>query len=66
MNSNLIGIAAWAILGLLGIFTFVDLGFGPILICPKCGGSWNSIFGIVLIVISVAAFLTNRRTSAPR
>jgi len=40
----------------------VDLGFGPIIICPKCGGWINALLGILLIAISITAFATNRKT----
>lgn len=66
MNSNLVGQVAWGLLGLLGLFSFVDLGFGPILICPKCGGVLNSVLGIVLIAVSAAAFIINRNAVAQR
>lgn len=66
MNSNLIGQVAWTMLSLVGLFSIVDLGFGPIVICPQCGGGLNTILGVVLIAISVAAFVTNRKTIIQR
>jgi len=36
-----IGLVAWVLLGLVGLFSVVDLGFGPIVICPRCGGGLN-------------------------
>jgi hypothetical protein len=65
MNSNRIGQFAWATLGFLGgLILIVDLGFGPIVICPRCGGWLNPLLGIVLIAISAAAFVTNRKAVA--
>lgn len=66
MNSNLIGQVAWAVLSLVGLFSIVDIGFGPILICPQCGGVLNTILGVILIAISVAAFVTNRKAIIQR
>lgn len=63
MNSNLIGKAAWALLGALGLITIVDLGFGPIVICPQCGGWIKILLGVVLVAVSAAAFITNRKTT---
>lgn len=60
MKSNLIGIVAWGLLGILGLFATVDLGFGPIVICPRCGAGVNLLLGLILITVSVAAFITNR------
>lgn len=57
---NLIGKLGWAILGLIGLFTTVDLGFGPIVICPQCGPTGNMIIGIVFMVVALGAFVTNR------
>ena len=56
---NLIGRLAWVVLALIGLFTVVDLGFGPIVICPRCGSELNLGIGIGLIVIAVAAFVTD-------
>jgi hypothetical protein len=64
MNSNFIGQAAWALLGVLGLITIVDLGFGPIVICPQCGGWIKTLLGVVLVAVSAAAFFTNRKTTA--
>lgn len=61
MSSNLIGQVAWVVLGLVGLFSTVDLGFGPIVICSQCGGDLNTALGIVLIAISSAALITNRK-----
>jgi hypothetical protein len=61
---RLIGQVAWVVLGLVGLFTVVDLGFGPIVICPQCGHGLNLTFGVVMILISAAALITNR-TAAP-
>ena len=60
MKSNLIGQVAWAVLFLIGLFTIVDLGFGPIVICARCGSVVNLVLGILLIAVSAAAFVTNR------
>jgi hypothetical protein len=57
----MIGRVAWAVLGLLGLFSIVDLGFGPIVICPQCGTALNAVLGVILIALSVAAFAMNRR-----
>jgi hypothetical protein len=57
----MIGRIAWGVLGLLGLFSIVDLGFGPIVICPQCGTTLNAVLGVILIALSVAAFATNRR-----
>lgn len=57
----MIGRVAWGVLGLLGLFSVVDLGFGPIVICPQCGTALNAVLGVILIALSVAAFATNRR-----
>ena len=51
-------------LALIGLFTVVDLGFGPIVICPRCGSELNLGIGIGLIVIAVAAFVTNLKAGA--
>ncbi len=66
MGSNLIGLVAWVVLGLIGLFSTVDLGFGPIVICHQCGGGLNTALGIVLIAISAAAFITNRKAVIQR
>ena len=57
---RIIGLAAWVALGLVGLFSVVDLGFGPIVICPQCGSGLNLGIGILLIALSVAAIATNR------
>lgn len=54
MNSNLIGQVAWGLLGLLGLFSIVDLGFGPIVICPRCGFALNSVLGFGVMARSAA------------
>jgi hypothetical protein len=64
MNSNLIGRVAWGLLGLLGLVIIVDLGFGPIVICPQCGGWVKILLGFILVAVSAAAFLTNRKNPA--
>lgn len=66
MKSNLVGVAAWVILGLIGLVTTVDLGFGPIVICPQCGSLFNTVLGVVLIAISIGAIITNRSVMAQR
>ena len=66
MNSNLIGQVAWWLLGIIGLFSTVDLGFGPIVICPQCGSWFNLGLGIVLIVISAAALYTNSKARTQR
>ena len=66
MKGNLIGQMAWAVLFLIGLFTIVDLGFGPIVICPRCGSVLNSVIGVVLMAVSVAAIFINRSASAQR
>jgi len=55
-----IGLVAWVLLGLVGLFSVVDLGFGPIVICPRCGGGLNLALGVIFILVSVAAIVTNR------
>jgi hypothetical protein len=57
---RLIGQVAWVVLGLVGLFTVVDLGFGPIVICPQCGHGLNLTFGVIMILVSAAALVTNR------
>jgi hypothetical protein len=61
-----IGLVAWVLLGLVGLFTVVDLGFGPIVICPQCTRTFNLALGVLMMVISVAALVTNRAAAAPR
>jgi hypothetical protein len=46
-----------------GLIQIVDLGFGPIVICPACGVVLNSVLSVVLIAVSAAAFFTNRATA---
>ena len=60
----MIGRVAWGVLGLLGLFSVVDLGFGPIVICPQCGTALNAVLGVILILLSLAAFVLNRREAA--
>ena len=57
---RIVGIAAWVALGLVGLFSIVDLGFGPIVICPQCGSGLKMAIGILLIALSAAAIATNR------
>lgn len=57
---RIVGLAAWVALGLVGLFSVVDLGFGPIVICPQCGSGLNMFISIVLIALSAGAILTNR------
>lgn len=57
---RIIGQVAWVLLGLVGLFTVVDLGFGPIVICPQCGHGLNLTFGVIMILVSAAALITNR------
>jgi hypothetical protein len=57
---RIIGQVAWVVLGLVGLFTVVDLGFGPIVICPACGHGLNLTFGVIMILVSAAALITNR------
>lgn len=61
---RIIGLAAWVALGLVGLFSVVDLGFGPIVICPQCGSGLNLVIGILLIALSLAALVTNRGAAA--
>lgn len=61
---NLIGKIAWAALGLVGLFSIVDLGFGPIVICPQCGSALRTVLGVILIALSLGAFATNRGAGA--
>ena len=60
MGGRLIGQIAWGLLGLVGLFTVVDLGFGPIVICPACTHTLNVAIGVIMILLSVAAFAMNR------
>jgi len=57
---RIIGLSAWVALGLVGLFSIVDLGFGPIVICPRCGSGLNMFISILLIALSAAALATNR------
>ena len=57
---RIIGLSAWVALGLVGLFSVVDLGFGPIVICPQCGRGLNLAISILLIALSVGAIATNR------
>jgi hypothetical protein len=61
MVSNRIGQLAWAALGLVGLISTIDIGFGPIVICPQCGRWFNPLFGVLLVALSIAAFVTNRQ-----
>ncbi|TAK91714.1 MAG: hypothetical protein EPO06_03150 [Burkholderiaceae bacterium] len=63
MKSNLIGMVAWALLALVGLVSVVDLGFGPIVICPACSKQLNMVVGIVLIAVAVVAIATNRKAA---
>lgn len=60
---RIIGQVAWVVLGLVGLFATVDLGFGPIVICPQCIRGLNVGFGVLMIVLSVAALAMNRTTA---
>ncbi|MGI0493008.1 hypothetical protein ACN4EG_14595 [Alkalinema pantanalense CENA528] len=64
MGSNRIGQLAWVALGLIGLISIVDIDGIPIVICPQCGRWFNPLFGILLVALSVAAFVTNRQTVA--
>jgi len=55
-----IGQLAWVVLGVVGVFTTVDLGFGPIVICNQCGHGLNVTFGVIMISVAAAALITNR------
>ncbi len=67
MNGNVISRGVWWILGLVGLLSLVDLGFGPIVICSQCGEGTNMILGVVLMVIAaVAYFVANRVTVGRR
>jgi hypothetical protein len=57
---RIIGQVAWVVLGLVGLFTVVDLGFGPIVICRQCGSGLNVTFGVIMILVAAAALITNR------
>ncbi|MFL6199207.1 MAG: hypothetical protein ACJ76J_08530 [Thermoanaerobaculia bacterium] len=61
---RIIGLAAWIALALVGLFSIVDLGFGPIVICKQCGSGLNLGIGILLVALSVAAIATNRGATA--
>ena len=61
---RIIGLAAWVALGLVGLFSVVDLGFGPIVICKQCGSGLNLAISILLIALSVGAIATNRSATA--
>lgn len=63
---RIIGQVAWVLLGLVGLFTTVDLGFGPIVICPQCTRGLNIAIGVIMIAFSVAALATNRAAAAQR
>jgi hypothetical protein len=63
MSTNRIGKLAWLILFLAGLYQLVDVGTGPIGICPQCGVSLKAILAAVSIGVSVAAFFTNRVTA---
>jgi hypothetical protein len=63
---RILGLAAWVALGVVGLFSVVDLGFGPIVICPQCGSGLNVGIGVILIALSVAAIATNRTAAAGR
>lgn len=63
---RIIGMIAWALLGIVGLFGVVDLGFGPIVICPQCTRGLNLGLSVVLIAVSVAAFVTNRAAGTPQ
>ena len=57
---RILGMTAWVALGLIGLFSIVDLGFGPIVICKQCGNGLNLTIGILVMALSVAAIATNR------
>jgi hypothetical protein len=59
-----VGLVAWVLLGIIGLFAVVDLGFGPIVICPACTRGINLALGVVMVVVSVAAIATNRTAAA--
>jgi hypothetical protein len=61
---RIIGLAAWVALGVVGLFSIVDLGFGPIVICPQCSTGLNMFISILLIALSAAALVTNRGAAA--
>lgn len=63
---RIIGTVAWVLLGLVGLFATVDLGFGPIVICPQCTRGLNIAIGVIMIAFSVAALATNRAGAAQR
>lgn len=60
MGTNLLGKISWAVLGLLGLFSVVDLGFGPIVICPQCTRGLAIAVGVIVMALAVGAFATNR------
>jgi hypothetical protein len=64
MGSNRIGQLAWAALGFIGLISTVDINGIPIVICPQCGRWFNPLFGILLVALSAAAFVTNRKAVA--
>jgi hypothetical protein len=64
MGSNRIGQLAWAALGLVGLISTVDINGIPIVICPQCGRWFNPLLGVLLIALSIAAFVTNRQAVA--
>jgi hypothetical protein len=63
MSTNRIGKLAWLFLFLAGLYQIVDIGFGPIGICPQCGGLLKAVLGVVSTTVSAAAFFTNRVTA---
>jgi hypothetical protein len=63
MSTNRIGQLAWVFLFLAGLYQIVDIGFGPIGVCPQCGVSLKAILAVVSIGVSAAAFFTNRVTA---
>jgi hypothetical protein len=64
MGSNRIGQLAWATLGFIGLISIVDINGIPIVICPQCGRWLNLLIGCVLVAISAAAFVANRKAVA--
>lgn len=64
MASNRIGQLAWIALGFIGLISTVDIDGIPIVICPQCGKWFSPLFGILLVALSVAAFVTNRKAVA--
>jgi len=57
---RIFGQVAWVVLGLVGLSTVVDLGFGPIVICRQCGNGLNVTFGVIMILVAAAALIANR------